>query len=108
MVSKRHGEGRRRPVGPRGYQGPVPIGCWQKRLPILADNRDAFRCDVARRVWDAAADRRQGGSQDLGNKVREWILRDAIAEALIAFGLLSIRRRRNTLPIKLRISSNIM
>lgn len=85
---------------PRGINRPTPEDMWRSRLPIEPEERAAF-LDIYREHY--RQERSQHNVLDgvqLQHQEQAEIDRVAIAAALIARGLLLIRRRRITLPIR--------
>lgn len=85
---------------PRGYLSPPPEVIWKGRLPITRKTRAVFAETVGNCQEEARKERGYPQSAELTPRTQASIDRMAIRRALVACGILSIRRRRITLPIK--------
>jgi len=89
---------------PWGSAAPVPDDAWSRQSPDQRDaHRPAFVAAVARLRQDAVAE--QDGAEMPASSAS--IERIAISRALVAHGLLHVTRRRVSLPIKQRQTSEI-
>jgi len=85
---------------PRGKSGPSPDALWRGRDRIAAPERDRFE-SVYRERYEAECDARELDSKvQWQHAQRASIDRAALAGTLVKLGLLMIRRRRITLPIR--------
>ncbi len=85
---------------PRGPSGPTPDELWRARSPIAPAERHTFREAVGRELAAAAA---VGNTSPEGGQDRREVAkirRESIGRALVAQGLLEIRRRRVRPTIK--------
>lgn len=92
---------------PEGLDGPSSDEVWMTRLSITSAERDSFRQQVLER-WASLITKEQneqGGP--LSKPTLARAVRDAIQWALLAEGILEIRRRRISPAIKRAKASNI-
>lgn len=92
---------------PWGFHRPTPDQAWAARTPITPDERAQFRARVARYALETRIDRGLALDLHLDRPTQASLDRCAIRRALVALGLLSIRRGRFPLPIHSRFSANI-
>jgi transposase InsO family protein len=79
---------------PRGPAGPTPDELWRARAPITAAEREAFRQAVDLELAEARAVGNTSADRGRDRKEVATIERESIARALVAQGLLEVRRRR--------------
>ncbi len=86
---------------PHGLKGPTPDQAWAQREPITQAQRDALK--LAFRQAKAVIRRRHGFGPDSSEQPtradREDMDRISISKALMEDNILSIRRRRVSLPL---------
>jgi transposase InsO family protein len=93
-----------RPQGPRG---PTPEQSWGARTPIRDEDRDHFGRELERCRHEI---REQAGvpiGEDIDAETAARWERNALTRALVACGLLEIRRRRVSLPLKRLFAAKI-
>ncbi|MBI5365570.1 MAG: DDE-type integrase/transposase/recombinase [Planctomycetes bacterium] len=84
---------------PRGAAGPTPDELWAtRRMPDLAE-RSLFRARVERHRLELRAEQGLLPGFELGRWDRTALEREAISRALVARGLLEVRRRRIPPPL---------
>jgi transposase InsO family protein len=92
---------------PRGHAGPTPDELWRDRRPVYDNERETFRelldAQRVRHIEQARADR--AGELTDGDQAR--VERQGIAAALVACGILVVRRRRISPPFKSRFWARI-
>ena len=83
----------------RGANGPTPEELWSERHPISDELRRRLQRLIVR--FDSEVRRQRGylPGVKLESYVEAWITREAIGRALVACGILQIRRGRISLPI---------
>ena len=89
---------------PWGPNGPTPHEAWLARRP-LGDLRCALRDTVARLEHELRVERDLVG-RELDSKELASIRRECISRALVAHGILQVRRRRIRLPISAHLRTN--
>jgi transposase InsO family protein len=92
---------------PRGLRGPTPSELWETRTPISSGERNSFYQLAGQSYEEALEERKEEKEGELGNRDRAAAMRQAIACTLVARGLLSIRRRRISPPIKSKFWARI-
>lgn len=92
---------------PHGLRGPTPAEMLDSRRTIGSAERSSFCRLVDRRYGEIQKERKEEKGEDLNNRDLAAAMRQAIAFALVACGLLSIRRRRISPPIKSKLWSRI-
>ncbi len=92
---------------PHGLCGPTPAETWESRRTIGSAERSSFRRLTDRRYREIQEESKEEKGEDLNNRDRAAAMRQAIGFALVACGLLSIRRRRISPPIKSKFWSRI-
>lgn len=92
---------------PRGHAGPSPADAWASRAELQPASRDTFHdlVELERRRHLEAACTEKGGEPGDGDRTR--VERQAITAALVAAGILVVRRRRTTPPFKSRFWARI-
>ena len=92
---------------PRGHAGPTPDELWSEHCPVTRDERYIFRRTVqaerGRLLEQAQADK----GHPLTDKNAARVERQAVAAALVACGILVVRRRRISPPFKSRFWARI-
>jgi len=92
---------------PRGHAGPSPDELWSAHRPVTADERHIFRATVeTERTRQLEQARTDHGGQ-LTDKQQAHLERQAIRAALVACGILVVRRRRISPPFKSRFWARI-
>ena len=86
---------------PRGPGRPSAGESWHARSRITAELRAAFRETLSRELAQERASRGLGADAEIARDVDAEIKRTSIRRALVAHGILKIRRRRIPLPKKL-------
>jgi transposase InsO family protein len=92
---------------PRGHAGPSPDELWSSCQPPSDDERHIFERTVAderRRHQEQAVGRR---GSPVSEKDEQRVERQAITAALVACGILEVRRRRISPPFKSRLWARI-
>ena len=84
---------------PLGSRGPSAEEAWRRRNPITEDEREEFRRAVAKHV-DEVREEKTDKIERMGWQERAGIERQGIVRALVRLGILEIRRRRISPPIK--------
>jgi putative transposase len=92
---------------PHGAAGPTPDQAWASRMEITEEDRDHFRA-VYEDEYKKEAERR-GVLPLIGpdKKEKDSIDRHAISKALMKCGLLHVKRRRITPPVRARKTAGI-
>jgi transposase InsO family protein len=93
-----------RPAGP---SRPTPAERWAASTPPTAAQRDAFLVAVEQNRACAIAQRGDGFDPDNQNQY-DQVQRQAVQQALVEFGLLTITRRSVPLPLKPKKRDKIM
>lgn len=88
---------------PRGLYGPTPEDLWNGRTPIATIERKAF-AEMVDTMRAVASGHRM---IELAQHRADAIEREAVSRALVACGILKLRRRRISLPIKLLTRARI-
>ncbi len=86
---------------PWGMNGPTPEEVWQGRTPITEEERALFARTVVTMREEARRRREKAAIIELARHREDAIEREAISRALVACGILKLRRRRIPPPIKL-------
>ncbi len=86
---------------PWGVHGPTPEEVWRNRTPISEEERAVFARTVVKMREEARRRREKAGIIELARHREDAIEREAIARALVACGILELKRRRISPPIKL-------
>ena len=94
-------------VRPRGLHGLTPDEAWAARSPITPDERARFRMLVAQCERETRLDRGLPLDLHLTGSDQAAITRAAIRRALVALGLLSIRRGPIPLPVSSPLPARI-
>jgi transposase InsO family protein len=92
---------------PWGVHAPTPRDRWRIRLMLSPKERDRFLGDVDEQRERARREMGYLPGIELGPAAQASVDRRAIARALVAHGILKLRRRRITLPISFAKSSRI-
>lgn len=92
---------------PRGPKGPTPETVWEARTPIREETREHFVRELERCRLDVRKDAEVGLEEELDPETASRLERLAMARALVARGLLQIRRRRVSLPLKRLFAAKI-
>ncbi len=92
---------------PQCLRGLTPAEIWESRRAIGSAERSSFRRLIERRYREIQEERKEEKGGDLNNRDLAAAMRQAIAFELVSCGLLSIRRRRISPPIKSILWSRI-
>ena len=92
---------------PWGPYGPTPQRRWDQRVPISAQQRQAFRQCVQDMQDQVAAECRLLPDELRDRSKRATVARLAVRRALEKLGYLVVRRRRITPPVKSDLRANI-
>ena len=92
---------------PLGAAQPTPDQAWTERSAIAREERTAFRAAVHEEETQARWEQGYEATAALRYHAQAAVHRVAIRRALVAFGLLTLSRRRITLPIKTTKVANI-
>jgi transposase InsO family protein len=84
---------------PGGFHSPTPNERWRIRLLLSREEREAFRASVESLRKNVGMEFGCLPGIDPGPAMRASIDRRALTRALVAHGILKLRRRRITLPI---------
>lgn len=92
---------------PRGHAGPTPDELWSDHAPVTRDERYIFgrtvEAERIRHIEQAQADKQR----PLTDNDEARVERQAVAAALVACGILVVRRRRISPPFKSRFWARI-
>jgi transposase InsO family protein len=92
---------------PGGIHGPTPIEQWRIRLLLSAKERERFLGGVDEQRERARKEMGYLPGINLAPATQASVDRRAIVRALVAYGILKLRRRRITLPMSFAKSSRI-
>jgi transposase InsO family protein len=92
---------------PRGHGGRTAQEVWESRVPISAELRSAFGQSVAEEELKEKNARGLGPGVVPGRRLGDTIRRKAVSRALVAHGILSVRRRLVPLPFNSPKRANI-
>jgi hypothetical protein len=92
---------------PLGAAQPTPDQAWTDRSVLAREERTAFRAAVHEEETQARWEQGYQATAALRYHAQAAVHRVAIRRALVAFGLLTLSRRRFTLPIKSTKVANI-
>jgi transposase InsO family protein len=92
---------------PRGPCAPTPDEVWRERIPLSAHERELLRCAVERSTTEERDRMHPDASTEPSPHMATSIERIAICRAVLELGILQLRRRRFTLPIRTRKAINI-
>ena len=84
---------------PGGFHAPTPSQKWRVRLLVSPGERERFLETVERRREEARKELGYLPGVELDSPARAAVDRRATARALVSHGILTVRRRRITLPI---------
>ena len=92
---------------PGGFHAPTPNERWRIRLLLSPKERESFKASVEALREEVRKELGCLPGIDPGAATSAAIDRRAITRALVAHGILKLRRRRITLPISITLSSRI-
>jgi transposase InsO family protein len=92
---------------PRGHGSRSADDVWRDRVPIGADERDAFSRSVLAEEKLELESRGIGPGEDPGRAQLAEVKRTAISRALVALGYLLVRRRSIPLPFNSKLRAGI-
>ena len=92
---------------PHGHLGPTPSTLWDAREAVTEAERHAFSEAVRRMEPEARMDLDLPATGPLGRRDAAAVARISITRALVAHGLLELRRRRITPHINRRFRNFI-
>jgi transposase InsO family protein len=92
---------------PQGPKGPTPEAVWRTRTPIREETRAHFGRELERCRLEVRKEAGVDSEDELDDDTASRIERLAMARALVACGLLEIRRRRVSLPLKRLFAAKI-
>jgi len=93
---------------PWGAHQPTPDQAWAERTGITLEERTAFRAAVQEEEIQVRSEQGYQANAALRYHAQAAVHRMAIRRTLVAFGLLTLLRRRITLPIKTKQVAKIM